>query len=829
MALATRELELVIIARDHASATLARVGGAFAILGAGVARAGIEGIGFFAEVTNEAIEFRRNVAEAFTQLEIPGGTFEDILHMLRDTARDTAVPLEDLTEVAYDIFSTLTLDRMEQGQELLDAIAQSSVAGQAPARDIGRAVIAWTNALNIASPSAEDFNRILDIQFELVRKGAGTYTEFGGVIGKAIPPFVAANQGVEELAGSLAFLTRNGLSAAEASTSASRAVELLYGAKAIKGLRKIGIEVEDSNGQFRKMDDLLGDVVEHFKGLSDAEKRLQFQEIFGQGRIQARRFFDLILGDGNFEEYLFLLGEMRDASGEVATAFDIMMAEPSVQLDVMKNRFTVLRQEIGDAFIPFLTGKLLPVLDRLLDWWEDLDEIQRNNIVHWAAFATLGITIAGVIATVVGGLILFVGLLSTMTGSFGIALALGGGLIGIIAGLAAAIALAILDWDKFVEIFGPWWEKAVALMEPVIDWIKREWPGAWEIAEEAYQGVVSFFENDWPILWANVQTAVGNAWDEIVRIWEEEVTPAWEGFVGFIQERAEHIKESVRSLVGSEGFQMIPGAVQRMWDDTEPIITQLSGFIRTTLEFIGAYIAFQLALWAFLWEHFGTRIVRFVEITWGTIMGIIEGALLIIQGIMNIFIGLLTLDWEKAWTGIKQIISGAWIFILSLIEGAIGSILNLFNIELPSIEVSWENFWGNLKSTVGRMVPTIMAIIAPLPSLLWRLSPHNRRSPSLVQEVTSGLRAIVNQYENQLGTLKRTANRLTPDISGILSNELASTPNFAFALGGPVGGQPQGGSRIDTNIDRQVNVDKVISQADPREIATAIAWEAMNN
>ncbi len=356
MALGTRELELVIIARDHASAVLARVGGAIALLGAAAVRVGVKGIGAFAEMTNESIEFRRQIALAFTQAEIAGLKFDDVLHLVRDTARTTAVPIDDLAESTFDIFSTLTLDNVGQAADLLDVFAESAVAGQAPIRDIGRAAIAWLNALNMA-PTIENTTMILDRQFELVRKGAGTYTEFANVIGKAIPPFVAANQSVDELAGTIAFLTRNGLSAAEAATSASRDIELLFGPKAIKGLAEIGIKTTDADGKFRVLDDLLGDVTKHFADLDDAQRKLEFKEVFGQGRIQARRFFDLILREGNFEEFLFLLEAVRTSSGSVKEALDIMMLEPAVQLDVLRNRFAVLRMEIGDVFIPFLVTK----------------------------------------------------------------------------------------------------------------------------------------------------------------------------------------------------------------------------------------------------------------------------------------------------------------------------------------------------------------------------------------------------------------------------------------------------------------------------------------
>ena len=906
MALAVRELELVLIARDRASATLARVGGAMAILGGAAARLGAEGIGFFAEVTNEAIEFRRTIAEVFTQVEVAGATYEDVLNMVRNSARTSAVPLEDLRDVAYDLFSTLTLDNMEQAAGLLDTIAVSATAGQAPAKDIGRAVIAWTNALNIQSPTVEDFNRILDVQFELVRKGAGNYTEFAGVIGKAIPPFVAANQGVEELGGSLAFLTKNGLSAAEASTSASRAIELLYGPKAIKGLRNIGIEIEDANGNFRAMDDLLADVVEHFRGLSDAERKLTFQDIFGQGRIQARRFFDLILAEGNFEEFLFLLDAMRGSAGEVATAFDIMMAEPAVQLDVMRNRFKVLRQEIGDVFIPFLTSKLLPALDRLLDWWEDLDEIQRNNLVQWAAFATLFLTIGGALTAVVGTAILFIGILQAFVGSFGLALALGTGVVGVISALAAAIALAILDWELFIEIFGPWWEKALTLMQPVIDWIQTNWPAAWVAAEEAYEGVRTFFEQDWPIIWENVKTAVIEAWKAIVGWWDSNLRQPIEDFVSFVFMKAEEIATGLGTIFDDFWTQVKP-----IWDaiaqEFGPTIVQLVETMLAVGKAIAAISAVVVGAIVVWWNLFGDLIVNQVAAFVEIIGGVIRGLLQVIEGGVTALTGLLSGDLGLAWEGLKTagqgaagIIGTAWEGIFTTIGNVVGNIANaptnlenavadletMFGDLEGNIVTSWDNMETSTLTTVSTMsgsildmynafttIPTGAALAqselsGPLAGMesgvislrnltstslsiierRWRetaeriraqiwatrntfpvFSPGSRFSPPMTQQIEDSLALINKSYGYNLGQIESRIRSFGKYMRTELSEYTPWDPRLAFA-NSSVGVQPQGPSTmIGQNIDRQVTVEKVITQANARDIASEIAWQAMNS
>src|SRR5690606_32665351 len=128
---------------------------------------------------------------------------------------------------------------------ILRGFSRGAVAGQVELTDAGRATIAILNAWGL---EAEEINRVMDVQFQLVRKGVGDYSEFATTIGNSIPAAVAAGQSVESLSGMLAFMTRQGLSAARASTSAARALELVARPNVQKNLEDYGVTVKDANG-----------------------------------------------------------------------------------------------------------------------------------------------------------------------------------------------------------------------------------------------------------------------------------------------------------------------------------------------------------------------------------------------------------------------------------------------------------------------------------------------------------------------------------------------------------------------------------------------------
>jgi len=68
---------------------------------------------------------------------------------------------------------------------------------------------------------------------------------------------------------------------------------------------------------------------------------------------------------------------------------------------------------------------------------------------------------------------------------------------------------------------------------------------------------------------------------------------------------------------------------------------------------------------------------------WPSIKQIIMGALLEIQGFINLILGIINGDWDRAWLGIQQILRGAWEVLKGLVKTGITAILEFF-IGLPS-------------------------------------------------------------------------------------------------------------------------------------------------
>lgn len=76
-------------------------------------------------------------------------------------------------------------------------------------------------------------------------------------------------------------------------------------------------------------------------------------------------------------------------------------------------------------------------------------------------------------------------------------------------------------------------------------------------------------------------------------------------------------------------------------------------------------------------------LLQTISEVWPSIRQIISGAVSFIQGLINIFLGIITLDWNRAWEGVKQVLSGAWDVIKGTVKLGVAAVLDFF-IGLPT-------------------------------------------------------------------------------------------------------------------------------------------------
>lgn len=426
MPLGTRDILLMIRARDQASRIISDVGRTFGTVGTEAGRTGrhmqqtgqtIAGIGiaitavgaaglaFFASATRAAMEYDKASRLTLTQIDKQKASLEDIKRIGRDVAMAIPAPFEQMQASLFDIFSSMDVG-IGEAEKMLKGFSMAAVAGNVDIQIAGRATIAIMNAWK---DEGMDLNRALDVQFQIVRKGVIDYQQLASTIGRAIPSAVRAGQSIETLGGMIAFMTRNGMSAAQATTSAARALDLLSNPVFGQRMQKLGIDVLDAAGNFRPMENVMVDLRHKLMDLPLGERSAALKELTkgAGGVIQAMRFMNLAVSDssGSFQE---LTQSMLDANGVLKEGYDIMRQTPEAQVQLLKNAFAVLKTEIGEGLLP-MVGKLAAAGYKLIEWFRGLDEDTKKNIIRIALWSSVALTVIGVLTTLGGAVLIVMG------------------------------------------------------------------------------------------------------------------------------------------------------------------------------------------------------------------------------------------------------------------------------------------------------------------------------------------------------------------------------------------------------------------------------------
>ena len=696
MALSSRELLLVLRARDEASRVLRGLSGEFATLdraavvaarnqitagsamvslGAGIAYAGIAAGKALYGMTQDAVEFEKQIAKVKTQTDKVAVSQQDLGRIVLATADDIAVPIEQLSNGLYDIFSSMDVN-VNQAAHLLRSFAMEAVAGQVDLQTASRATIGILNAFHM---KAEDVDKVLDVQFQLVRKGVGTFEQFAGAIGKATPSASRAGQSIETLAGMLAYLTRNGLSADMAAASAARALDALANPKTISRLEKMGIVTKDAKGQFRDMGDIMLDLQGKLAGMTAPERAAALQKLFAGagGTIQARRFYDAVLKDrDSVMQFLGLVGDMKNAQGAFTDAYDTMSDTAAARSQLLKNRWQAMRIEIGQQLLPVFE-KLLDVLSKLLGAWGRLDEPTKNLIVNIVGIGSVVSTLIGIITALAGAIVM----LSGAAGVMGLTL---GTLLGIfvlvgaaIAGLIALGYLIVKNWDSITKALGQAWDWLLNnVFKPVYDWIVRN------------------FGERLKTLWNDVKdsvvSAVKTVGDWVKRIWDNIVQ--W---------------------------------THGLWDDVMKIIQPLVDWLVRAWDIVKDAIMKILSIILSVFEGTWTAIKGVLKGAWDAISGIIEGIIDVIMGIIDVIVGIFSGDWKRAWDGIKRIFEGIWTAIWGVLKGVWEAIVGIFEGAAHIIGDLISKGWGLITDAAKAVWDAILTALKfvwdAIVKLFWEL------------------------------------------------------------------------------------------------------------
>ncbi|HEY9660892.1 MAG TPA: phage tail tape measure protein, partial [Allocoleopsis sp.] len=563
-------MEETRVSAQRLSGALGGISAAAGAMGTAMIAGSVFGVMGLKNLLDTAIAYQKQTALTSTQVD----GFKYSMRQLEDVglrvANTVGVPFEDIQVALFDIFSSMEVN-ITQAEQLLTVFSKAAVAGQTSIQAASRATIGILNAFHLPLSSV---NHLMDLQFQLVQEGVGTYEEWAQRIGLVTPSAARAGQSVEMMTSALAAATRLGVSAARAGTSVARAFDALSHPTAVKNIEQMGIKVTDAKGKFRPFIDVLQDLRTAILKLPEAKRAAKIVEIFkgAGGTIEARRFIqNMLTKPGNIELWRSIFDEMTKSSGSFEEAYGIMADTAATKSELLSNKWKSLKVAAGEALIPTFL-KIVDWLGRLIDKFNALSPETQAFIIKMAAAAIVLSGLLGIILLVVGAFAAF-GAAAAVVGAplliAGAAVAvLSIGLLALI-GLLAVMATKSQGFrDKVTGAFKAikdFWNNDLI---PIFNKVKKAFeekllPALKKLKDKFEQDVLPILERFWSVLMEKIKPAIIEiantikdyliaSYEQLKDIIETQIIPMFEELKRFYEEH----KQSIDLLTGALVFMI---------------------------------------------------------------------------------------------------------------------------------------------------------------------------------------------------------------------------------------------------------------------------------
>jgi len=386
--------------------------------------------------------------------------------------------------------------------------------------------------------TAKGVETALNRSFAAVRFGRITMQQFQASLQTTAPAANQTGQSFNNLAGTVAFLTR-ALGASKASVGYARLLQQLTSAKMVEGLKKHGISVRDAAGNYKQLDVIIGEINKKFPKLATGQQSAQnfFKSLSGTtGTIQGQRAFTtLITNVGGYQD---ILRKTTSDNNEFKKSFDAMNKTAGVVWARSLNILKSLWLELGQAALSTI-GDLLKPLEALAKALDGMDKNTKDTIGRLLVLTVAIAGVTGVVLTMVsalGGAVLIFGALEA-----GPLLAIA----GLITGIAVAVMLVIENWDKIKPRLISYWPAVKSAVQSGVEGIAGVLESIGAVITDFFMIADALLRGDWGDLWNAAGEAVGNFGDivksalmgveTILQGWLDLVTSGVTGFtVGMV-------------------------------------------------------------------------------------------------------------------------------------------------------------------------------------------------------------------------------------------------------------------------------------------------------
>ena len=616
--------------------------------------------------------------------------------------------------------------------------------------------------------------------------------------------------GTAELNTALGILANNGIKGAEGGTHLRNVILSLQNPtdKAAACMEQLGLDVYDSEGNMRSLNDILGDLNTSMDGMTAAEKSNIIGQIFNKTDLSSVNA--LLANTGSTWDDL--QQSIIDSGGAAQQMADTQLDNLQGQLTILKSALEGLAISFGELLLPAIK-MIVGWVQQFVDWLNGMDEGTKKVITTVALLAAaLGpvLIVIRKVVSAVGTIMTIVpkvaGVINTVKTAFAAlnTTMLANSIFLIIAAITALVAAFIYLWNTNEDFRQFWinlWENvkevAIAVWEAIKNFFSAAWEAISSTAQAVWNGIKDFFSG----LWEGIKTIFSTVVEVIktiittyFNIYKTIITTVLNAIKTVFTTVWNGIKTVVTTVVTA-----IQTFITTAWNAIKNTVTTVLNAIKTVITTVWNGIKTAV-----------TTVVNAIKTVISTVWnGIKNTVSTVVNGIKNTV--------STVFNNIKSSISGTMGNIVSVIKNGFNQAIS-FITSLPSKALQWGKdmimgIVNGIKSCIGAVGDAVSSVANKIKSFLHFSVPDEGPLTDYESWMPDFMKGLAKGIKDSKGMVAKAMDGVAADM--ILNPSAAVQEITVSGNGGD--GVPQGGSINGPLIEvKEMNVR---SEEDIRKIS----------
>lgn len=586
-------------------------------------------------------------------------------------------------------------------QEMTDTLPTVLNLAAAGGLDLASASDMVTDAMSALGLGVSDAETMVD----QMSKTASTTNTSVAQLGEGILTIGATAKSVKggtaELNTALGILANNGIKGAEGGTHLRNIILSLQNPtdKAADAMKTLGVDVYDSQGNMRSMNDILGDLNKSMDGMTSEEKANIISTIFNKTDLSSVNALLANTGD-TWDD---LQQSITNSGGAAQQMADTQLDNLQGQLTILKSALEGLAISFGELLMPAIKS-IVTAVQGFVDKLNSMDEGTKKVIVTIALIvAAIGpvLIVIGKVISAVGTIMTIVpkiaGVINTVKTAF---MALNTTMLAnpiflIIAAIAALVAAFIYLWnncDGFRQFWIDLWENVKQVAITVWNAIKAFFSQVWEAIKTIFSTVFEVIKTLVTTYFNLYKTII----ETVINVIKTVITTVWNAIKGVFTTVFNVIKTLVTTY-----FNIYKTIIQTVLTVIKTVITTVWNTIKTVITTVMNAIK---TVFSTVWNAIKTIIGAVVSGIKALITGDFQGVKNAITTIMNTIKSTISTIWNTIKSTISTVLGAIKNAVTSVFSGIVNAIKNAMSNVLNAVKNGFSNVKNHITGLASQAV-----------------------------------------------------------------------------------------------------------------------------